>query len=62
MVIAKERVESLVGESEPARFATEVREFDPHLRVFSRSDDERSNFQDSLPDVDISFASFETVA
>lgn len=60
MIVAQERVESLVCEAETTRFATEICEFDPHLGVFTRSNDESSNFEDTLPDVDVSFTSLET--
>jgi hypothetical protein len=54
--ISKERVERLVGKTEPTRLAAEIGKLHPHLGVLTRGDDESANLEDSLPDVDVSLA------
>lgn len=61
MRIAEKRVEGLVGEAKTSRLATEIGELDPHLRVLAGRNDESSNFEDPLPDVDVALAALQAV-
>jgi len=61
MIITEERVESLLCETQSTRLAAKICEFDPHLGVFPRSNDESSNLENTLPNIDISFTSFQSI-
>jgi hypothetical protein len=55
----EERVESLLGETETIRLSAEVGKLDPHLLVLRGREDEASDRQHSLPDLDVLLASLE---
>src|SRR5437667_4791472 len=61
LTCVQERVERLLSQTYPIGLATEIRKFYPHLHIFLRRYNQCSDFEHSLPNFDVSLASFQSL-
>ena len=56
---AQQTRQGFVGQTQTAAFSAQVRELDPHFHIFPWADNQRSHFQDTLPNFHISLGTFQ---